>query len=206
MTSERSTHWNGVYASRAEAEVSWFQETPAPSLELLDLAGVTPESAVVDIGGGLSRLVDELAARGFRDLTVLDISGSALASARARLGKAGDRVAWIESDIVSWTPQRQYDVWHDRAAFHFLTDRADQAAYVERLKAALRPGGHAIIGTFAPDGPEKCSGLPVARHDADSLAAILGAEFSLVHTRRHAHVTPAGATQNFQFSVFRRAG
>lgn len=206
MASERHDHWNNVYASKGEAEVSWYQEMPAVSLELLDLAGADPRSAVIDIGGGLSRLADELLARGYRDVSVLDISGTALAAARARLGEAGDAISWIEADIVSWSPDRQYDVWHDRAAFHFLIQPADQAAYAERLRSALRPGGHAIIGTFAPDGPEKCSGLPVARHDAQSLSAILGPAFSLVHTRRHAHVTPAGATQNFQFSVFRFDG
>lgn len=201
---ERKSHWQGVYAAKGEQEVSWFQETPKPSLELLDHAGAGTGSAVIDIGGGASRLVDALLARGFSDVTVLDISPAALDAARARLGSDARRVAWIAADVTEWTPDRAYDVWHDRAAFHFLTRHEEQAAYVERLKAGLKPGGHVVIGTFAPDGPEKCSGLPVARHDAASIAAVLGPGFVLLDSRRDEHATPWGSVQRFQFSLFRR--
>lgn len=200
----RQRHWENVYASMGEADVSWFQETPALSVELMELVGATPDSAIIDIGGGASRLVDALVARGFKDLTVLDLSSAALAASRKRLGSQSDQVAWIAADITEWKPSRAYDFWHDRAAFHFLTDRADQAAYVARLGSALRQGGHAIIGTFAPDGPEKCSSLPVVRYDATSLQEVLGPGFALVDSRRYNHTTPTGATQKFHFSTFRR--
>ncbi|HEY8137351.1 MAG TPA: class I SAM-dependent methyltransferase [Methylocystis sp.] len=203
-TTDRKAHWENVYTTKGEAEVSWFQETPVPSLELLELVGAQPSSAIIDIGGGASRLVDCLLARGFENITVLDLSATALASARARLADRGGKVKWIAADATQWRPPENYDVWHDRAAFHFLTREEEQKAYIQRLKQALRRGGHAIIGTFAPDGPEKCSGLPVARHDAESLSAILGADFVLVDSRRHEHATPWQAVQKFQFSTFRR--
>lgn len=200
---DRQAHWDNLYANKGEAEVSWFQETPAPSLELIALVGATRHSAIIDIGGGASRLVDRLIAEGYEDLTVLDLSGAALAAARARIGDRAWKAHWLVADATTWEPSRTYDVWHDRAAFHFLTRAADQAAYAERLRRALKRGGHAIIGTFAPDGPETCSGLPVARHDAASLGKVLGAGFVLVDARRREHVTPGGATQRFQFSTFR---
>jgi SAM-dependent methyltransferase len=200
----RQSHWQNVYTSKGENQVSWFQETPAPSLELIELAGAGPSSGIIDIGGGASRLADCLVSQGYEDVTVLDLSAAALASARSRMGDRAARVTWIAADVTTWEPSRSYDVWHDRAAFHFLTLAKDQAAYVARLRRALRPGGHAIIGTFAPDGPERCSGLLVSRYDAASLAATLGSGFELIDARRHEHVTPWGATQKFQFSTFRR--
>ncbi len=200
---DRQSHWDGIYATKNETDVSWFQETPALSLDLLTLAGATNASAIIDIGGGTSRLVDNLVARGYDDLTVLDLSAVALAAARARIGPRADRVAWVVADVTTWEPVRIYEFWHDRAALHFLTEAADRTAYVARLRRALRPGGHAIIGTFAPDGPEKCSGLPVVRYSAESLAAVLGPGFALADTRSQHHATPWGAVQRFQFSVFR---
>lgn len=200
----RQHHWENVYTSKGEDQVSWFQETPALSLELIRLAGAVRSSGIIDIGGGASRLADGLVSLGYADVTVLDLSAAALASARVRMGDKADRVTWIAADVTGWEPSRSYDVWHDRAAFHFLTLPADQAAYVARLRRALRPGGHAIIGTFAPDGPERCSGLLVSRYDAASLAAALGGGFELIDSRRHEHTTPWGATQKFQFSTFRR--
>jgi trans-aconitate methyltransferase len=200
----RRQHWEKVYTTRGESEVSWFQQTPAPSLELIELAGAIHDSAIIDIGGGASRLVDNLVSRGCRDLTVLDLSAAALASARSRIGDNADRVTWITADVTTWEPSRTYDVWHDRAAFHFLTEPNDQAAYVARLRRALRVGGHAVIATFAPDGPERCSGLMVSRYDANALAAMLGGGFELIDARRHDHTTPWGAVQKFQFTTFRR--
>lgn len=200
----RQAHWEGVYSSKGEKEVSWFQETPGPSLALLELVGAAPDSAIIDIGGGASRLVDALVEKGFMDLTVLDLSGAALASAKQRIGAKSDKVSWISADITVWTPTRTFDVWHDRAAFHFLTEPADQAAYIARLRGALRQGGFAIIGTFAPDGPEKCSGLHVCRYDSASLQVVLGPSFALIDSRRHDHTTPWGALQKFEFSTFQR--
>jgi SAM-dependent methyltransferase len=200
----RETHWDEVYRTKGDSDVSWFEEVPHLSIELIG-ANSSLSSAIVDIGGGASRLPDTLLAGGYTDVTVLDISAEALAKARARVEAAGGRADWIVSDVTRWQPERRYDVWHDRAAFHFLTDPADQAAYAGVLAAALRSGGTAIIATFAPDGPEKCSGLPVVRHDGSSVAAVLGSDFKLERELRHEHHTPWGSVQRFQFSVFRRA-
>ncbi len=198
-------HWDEVYARKDEAELSWFEHVPELSLELIAATGARPDWRIVDIGGGASRLVDCLLDHGFTDLTVLDLSPKALAQARSRLGGRADRVTWIAADVTSWTPPMQYDVWHDRAAFHFLTDADDRRRYVETLEGALAPHGHTIIATFAPDGPEKCSGLPVARYDPEGLADVLGPGFRLAEARRRRHATPWGSTQSFQFSRFVRS-
>jgi SAM-dependent methyltransferase len=200
----RKAHWENVYTSKSEREVSWFQASPAPSLDLIQLAKPPPDAAIVDIGGGTSRLVDRLLADGFKNVAVLDISEAALEAAKARLGDKAAQVQWVVADVTKWHPPQSFDIWHDRAAFHFLTTEIDRAAYVERLRQALRLGGHVIIGTFALDGPEKCSGLAVNRYDAASLGKVLGADFQLAHTRSHEHATPWAAIQRFQFSVFRR--
>jgi SAM-dependent methyltransferase len=200
----RQAHWQNVYTSKAETEVSWFQDNPAPSLELMTTFGATPASAIIDIGGGASRLVDHLIDRGFGDVTVLDLSEAALDAAKARLGDRAAKVHWIVADATAWEPSRTYDIWHDRAAFHFLTEASDRSAYIVRLERALKVGGLAIIATFAPDGPERCSGLPVMRYDPAGLGETLGPKFKLIDARRHSHATPWGAAQSFQFSVFRR--
>jgi 2-polyprenyl-3-methyl-5-hydroxy-6-metoxy-1,4-benzoquinol methylase len=202
----RQAHWENVYETKGEREVSWFQESPAPSLELIALAGVMPSSAIIDVGGGASRLVDSLLAQGCRDVTVLDLSSAALATARERLGSNAGDVKWVVADVTTWRPSERYDVWHDRAAFHFLNAPEEQAAYVGRLRQALKAGGHAIIGTFALDGPDKCSGLPVTRHSADTIGGLLGPDFKLVDQRRHRHATPWQSAQNFQFSTFVKIG
>jgi ubiquinone/menaquinone biosynthesis C-methylase UbiE len=198
-------HWQNVYATRRETEVSWFQATPSVSLDLIRSLGALPRLAIIDVGGGASRLVDALLEEGCTELTVLDVSEAALSAARARLGDRAAGVQWVTADVTRWEPQRQYDLWHDRAAFHFLTEAGDRAAYLERLSRALPPGAHAIIATFANDGPERCSGLPVVRYDAQALARTLGSRFALVATRREDHLTPMGTTQRFQYSVFRRS-
>lgn len=200
----RKTHWETVYTSKGENEVSWFQESPAISLELIDLVRPARDAAIIDIGGGASRLVDNLLARGASHLTVLDISQAALEVAKARLGERASKVQWVAADVTKWHPAQPFDIWHDRAAFHFLIDPADRAAYVRHLKEAVPPGGHAIIGTFAIDGPQMCSGLPVTRYDAAALSRELGDAFALIHARRHDHATPWKSQQHFQFCVFRR--
>jgi len=161
--SDRATHWDNVYATKGEAEVSWFQDNPAISLEMIRATNPDRGAEIIDIGGGASRLVDALLQDGYRHLTILDLSANALEASKKRIGAAASTVDWIVADATSWRPARTYDVWHDRAAFHFLTDPHDRTAYVERLRIALAPGGQVIIATFAPDGPEKCSGLPVQR-------------------------------------------
>src|SRR6266403_3152134 len=207
MQSEsRQAHWEGVYSKKDENEVSWFQENPAPSLELIAQVGATPASVIIDIGGGASRLVDNLIDRGFEDVTVLDLSEAALEAAKARLGGRAAQVHWIVADATVWEPLMAYDIWHDRAAFHFLTEDRDHAAYIARLKQGLKIGGHAIIATFALDGPEKCSGLPVMRYDATRLAQALGSGFKLLRSQRNDHATPWGSQQRFQFSAFQRVG
>lgn len=204
MPDKPQAHWEKVYAVKEEAEVSWYQETPEPSLELLALVKAQLNAAIIDIGGGASRLVDVLLARGFKDVTVLDLSAEALNATRKRLGQASNRAKWIVADVTEWEPPVAYDLWHDRAAFHFLNNDQRQRLYIERLRRGLRIGGHAIIGTFALDGPEKCSGLPVTRHSAESLSILLGSGFALLDTRRHEHTTPLGAVQKFQFSTFKK--
>jgi 2-polyprenyl-3-methyl-5-hydroxy-6-metoxy-1,4-benzoquinol methylase len=201
----RKAHWETVYTTKGENEVSWFQENPSPSLELIDLAGSTPDSAIVDIGGGASRLVDSLVASRFNHVTVLDISEAALEVAKTRLGARASQVQWIVADVTKWAPTQTFEIWHDRAAFHFLIDAADRSAYVICMKQAVKPGGHVVIGTFALDGPEKCSGLPVNRYDATSLAKEFGLGFELIDSRRHDHSTPWNSAQRFQFCTFRRA-
>ena len=201
---DRSSHWDKVYATKGEAEVSWFQDSPSTSLAMIRAAAADGNAAIIDIGGGASRLVDALLQDGYHDLTILDLSANALDAAKTRLGQASSAVDWIVADATIWRPARTYDVWHDRAAFHFLIDQRDRDAYVERLRSAIAPGGQIILATFAPDGPEKCSGLPVQRHDSASLAAELGPDFELVETRSETHHTPWSSTQAFQFSRFRR--
>ncbi|MDT3685451.1 MAG: class I SAM-dependent methyltransferase [Pseudorhodoplanes sp.] len=203
-TEHRQGHWQRTYEVKTGQEVSWHQDSPEPSLRLVTAAATSLASSIIDIGGGTSYLVDRLVQRGFRKVSVLDVSSAALAKAQARLGAQASVVDWIAADITIWTPTRLYDVWHDRATFHFMVTEADRSAYLERLRAALARGGHAVIATFALDGPERCSGLPVMRYDPAGLADTLGTEFTLVSSERHLHHTPAGSVQPFQFSVFSR--
>jgi SAM-dependent methyltransferase len=200
---DRKAHWEGVYAAKGEREVSWFQEEPALSLELI--GAVCPaRGRVIDVGGGASVLVDRLLDSGFEHVAVLDLSRSALDKARVRLGERADAVRWTETDVTMAEDLGEFDVWHDRAVFHFLTDPGDRRRYVQLARRSLPPGGHLIIATFAREGPQKCSGLDVCRYDARSLAAELGDAFSLVRERTETHVTPWGSTQAFFYGVFRR--
>lgn len=201
---DREAHWQNVYATKAEEEVSWFQENPAPSLDLIAATGISTDARIIDVGGGASRLVDSLLEKGFGRVAILDLSAKALEATKKRLGRRGDAVDWIIGDVTTWNPSNTYDLWHDRAAFHFLTNPADRDAYIVRLKKAVRPDGHVIIATFASDGPERCSGLPIVRYDPEALASTLGPALELVESRRQDHVTPGGNTQRFQFSRFMR--
>lgn len=203
MASSRD-HWDETYRTKAETLVSWYQPSPERSLALIGSVAPSRSAGIIDIGGGASRLIDGLLAEGYGDLTVLDISTVALDRAKARLGPRAETVNWIAADIARWRPTRTWDVWHDRAVFHFLTERPAQEAYIAALMQATRAGSAVVIATFAPTGPERCSGLPVQRYDASALAARLGADFELVAQAEEAHVTPAGATQDFQYGVFRR--
>jgi 2-polyprenyl-3-methyl-5-hydroxy-6-metoxy-1,4-benzoquinol methylase len=206
MNKSRQDHWQDVYTKKREDEVSWFRPRPASSIELIEAADVDSRSAIIDIGGGASRLVDNLLDRGYRDLSVLDISQAALSVAQQRLGSRRRDVNWIVSDDTQWQPDRKYDVWHDRAAFHFLTSPEDQDAYLRALDAGTAPGAVVIIFTYALDGPEKCSGLPVQLYSAATLSARLGPRFQLVKEGREDHRTPGGAVQKFVYAVFRKTG
>jgi len=201
---DRRQHWDRVYGDKAEHEVSWFQAEPVSSLEFIRHCGGGKNAAIIDIGGGESHLVDRLMTASYVDVTVLDLSAHAIQRTRQRLGAAAGRVHWIIADIAQWTPARRYRLWHDRAVLHFLTEQKDREAYVRALLAAVEPGGCVVISTFALDGPERCSGLPVHRYSAETLAAELGPDFKLVETVRDEHRTPGGIVQPFQFSRFTR--
>lgn len=196
---DRQDHWNAVYRRNAADAVSWFEAEPALSLAMIGDCGLGLDARIVDIGGGASGLPAGLLARGFRDVTVLDIAQAALDIARARMGDDADKMRWIEADITTWRPGRTYDLWHDRAVLHFLTDAADRARYAATVGAALAPGGHAIIASFAPDGPERCSGLPVMRSAPEDIAALLGPGFAPRASRNHEHHTPGGTVQRFSY-------
>ncbi|MBX3187713.1 MAG: class I SAM-dependent methyltransferase [Labilithrix sp.] len=198
------SHWDDVYARKAPAEVSWFEASPALSLDLVTRAGLRLDGPIVDVGAGASTLVDALLARGHLDVTLLDVAESAFAASRARLAAHASRVHYVVSDVTHWTPSRTYALWHDRAAFHFLVSEADRAAYKRALAAALGPGGKAIVATFALDGPERCSGLPVQRYSAMTLAKELGDVLRLTDARAHLHRTPSGASQSFLYALFER--
>lgn len=201
----RADHWNEVYARATPSLVSWYQKEPSTSLAIIGELGLPQDAVLLDVGGGASTLVDALLLTGYSDISVLDVSGVALAAARARVGETAV-VTWLNEDLLAWSPPRTYDLWHDRAVFHFLTEPAQRDLYRAALHAALGSGGHAVIATFAPDGPEFCSGLPVVRHDAGSLGRELGPHFVVEDTRRQEHVTPAGVVQPFTWVVARRRG
>lgn len=203
---DRQRHWETIYAGKPADEVTWYQAHPEISLGLIDRVTADRSRPVIDIGGGASTLVDHLLDAGYGDVEVLDVAQSAIDAARKRLGPRADAVAWTAADITRWRPDRRYAVWHDRAVFHFLTEAADRRAYVATLDAALEDDGHLIIATFALDGPEKCSGLPVVRYDAAKLSGELGPGFSLVDETREVHHTPLGRTQSFAYFLFRRTG
>lgn len=193
---QRRRHWDDRYSASSPDGVSWFQERPAASLELIAAAGRQTTASLIDVGGGAARLVDNLLADGWSDVTVLDISDVALDEARARVGP-NPWVQWVEQDLLTWHPSRRYDIWHDRAVFHFLVSEGERQQYREVMSEALAPNATIIVGTFASDGPGQCSGLPVARYDAAALVSALGATFDVLATRREEHVTPHGNTQPF---------
>jgi len=194
-------HWENVYTSKSDEELSWTQAEPATSLALI--AEACSADSVIDVGGGTSLLAERLLDQGYA-VTVLDISQAAIDRARKRLGDRATQVDWIVADVTAGPDLGTFDVWHDRAVFHFLTAPADRAAYVALLARTVPVGGHAVIATFALDGPEKCSGLEVRRYDGNSLAAELGPRFRLMKSVPEMHRTPWNAPQSFQYSLFKR--
>jgi SAM-dependent methyltransferase len=201
---ERKAHWEGIYEKKAPDEISWYQADPEISLRLIDAVTDGDVSRrVLDVGGGASLLTDRLLDLGYGSLGVLDVASSALRRVRERLGNRREGVEWFESDVTNFTSPHPWDVWHDRAVFHFLTDPDDRRMYVESLTAALEPGGHAIIATFSPDGPPKCSGLDVVRYSPEALAEELGGGFRLIESVAEMHTTPSGGRHAFVYGVFR---
>jgi SAM-dependent methyltransferase len=207
----RKDHWEHIYSEKASTDVSWYQQHPQRSLELIKATGVDATARIIDIGGGASTLADFILAAGYENLSVLDISQTAIKQARARLGqyadKRADKVTWLEHDITEpditgLVTDGLFDVWHDRAVFHFLTEPDDRARYVRTLSKALKPGGHVIIATFDLNGPTKCSGLDVERYSPETMSAALGETFNLVETSTEEHVTPGGSVQNFVYCRF----
>ena len=200
-------HWESVYEATPADAVSWFQPAAERSLAMIRRVAPALDLPIIDVGGGASVLVDDLLRLGYRDLTVLDLAGGALAVARGRLGAAAAGVHWLEADVrTAPLPDVRYAVWHDRAVFHFLTDAADRAAYVAQVQRAVRPGGFVLVATFAEDGPTTCSGLPVARYSPDALHREFGRAFELVATERETHDTPMGTQQKFIYCLCRWAG
>lgn len=203
MSEARKEHWEDIYRAKRPDEVSWFQDAPEMSLRLITEAGLLKDAKIIDVGGGASRLVDALLAAGFVQPTVLDISAQALEHSKRRLASSAP-VRWIEADITAFAPPETYDLWHDRAVFHFMTDEADRRKYIDCVGKALKPGGFLILATFALDGPEKCSGLPVRRYDAASLLNALGPEYSMIREADERHRTPWDTEQHFIYFMLRR--
>ena len=200
----RKQHWEAVYQTKGETNVSWYQDDPRLSLELIGAFAPTEGGRIIDVGGGASVLVDRLLGCPFERVTVLDISETSLAKAKSRLGERAARVEWVVADITAVESLGTFDVWHDRAVFHFLTEAADRRKYVELARRTVPEGGHLIIASFADDGPKRCSDLDVCRYNAETMGAELGEGFSLVREARETHTTPWGSSQPFFYGVFRR--
>jgi SAM-dependent methyltransferase len=201
---DRKAHWEKIYHEKKPTEVSWYQAEPARSLDWIRDTGAPRDARIIDIGGGASLLVDRLLDLGYRNVTVLDLSEAALSVARRRLGPLADQVRWINADITRCDADLSCDVWHDRAVFHFLTDSDDRKRYVDLLSRSVRAGGHVVLSSFAPDGPEKCSGLPVCRYDGPRIESELGPAFVLRREESELHRTPADKEQRFRYFLFQR--
>ncbi len=202
MSESRKLHWEHVYSSKDPTEVSWYQGASQPSLQMIAATGVESGGAIIDVGGGASTLVDNLLDSGYSDVTVLDIASAALERSRARLGDAAKKVTWIEQDILHFEPNRSFKLWHDRAVFHFLTEKNQQRHYADLLLKAVEPGGHVILATFGPDGPERCSGLPVQRYSTEELSGLLEPAFELQAQDLEEHKTPGGSVQQFLYTCW----
>jgi ubiquinone/menaquinone biosynthesis C-methylase UbiE len=196
------THWENMYQTKLSTEVSWYQGIPELSLQLIQKTGISSDDPIIEVGAGASTLVDCLLEKGFQQLTVLDIATAAMQHTQARLGDNAKKVQWIEADITQFQPPQQYQYWHDRAVFHFLTDAQDRKNYLQVLQTALRPKGYAMIATFAADGPEKCSGLNVMRYDTQRMGEALGNRLKLLEVHHESHVTPSGGEQKFIYFLF----
>ena len=200
----KKQHWEQVYTDKTPLDVSWFQQQPTLSLALINALHLSKDAAIIDIGGGASRLVDHLIAGHYHNLAVLDISAQALAHSQSRLGKLADHVEWFVEDITRFSPSRKFDLWHDRAVFHFLTDAADRQLYVANLKSALVPNGHVVMATFAAGGPTQCSNMDIVQYDEAKMCVELGADFVLRSVQHELHITPASKEQAFVYFHFQK--
>jgi 2-polyprenyl-3-methyl-5-hydroxy-6-metoxy-1,4-benzoquinol methylase len=204
MSFNRKKHWETVYDQKKPVEVSWYQVEPTVSLEFIASTKIDNAAKIIDVGGGASLLVDKLLDKGFQDLTVLDISSKAIHHAWQRLGRRAENVSWIEADVTEFESSVQYDLWHDRAVFHFLTEAEDRTKYVRRLEDTVKPGGHVVIAAFAIDGHQKCSGLEVERYSPEKMGNELGDSFELVNSVSEVHITPWNKEQKFIYCYFKK--
>jgi SAM-dependent methyltransferase len=202
----RKRHWEALYHAKTPEQMAWHQATPRLSLDMIAAAALPYTAAIVDVGGGASTLVDHLLDEGYLDVTVLDIAANSLAAAQARLGARAEDVTWLAADILQAELPQRYDVWHDRALFHFLADPAERARYMAAARAALKENGHLIVATFAPDGPTRCADLDVVRFAPEQLCETVGPGFYLVSSELRTHVTPWNSHQQFLFCHFHRHG
>lgn len=196
-------HWEGLYAQKKPAQVSWYQSHPQHSLSLIGDTGIGTAASIIDVGGGASTVVDHLLQAGYRDITILDIARTAIERAQQRLGDLSQQITWVEGDITDYSPGRTFDIWHDRAVFHYLTLDSDRDFYLKAMHSSLKPGGQVIIATFSDIGPSQCSGLDIMRYNPESLSLALGSALHLVETLTEEHRTPEGGLQQFVYCRFR---
>ena len=206
MTVSRKDHWEHVYESKGPTELSWFQAVPSKSMAMIRATGVPTEAPIIDVGAGVSSLVDVLRNSDYSNITVLEIANSAIAESRARLGSAAAEVKWISADVLEWAPRGRYYVWHDRAVFHFLVNEISAKTYLNTMRAALVPGGFFVLATFGPEGPDRCSGLEVKRYSIEALTELLDEDFTLKSFEIEEHTTPTGNVQQFLYSCWQMTG
>lgn len=201
---DKKEHWEKIYTTKEFKETSWFQKKPVVSLDIIESLGLSREARIIDIGGGDSYLVDNLLDLGYKNLNVLDISQVAIEKAKTRIGEKAGKVIWIVSDAVNYKADKKFDLWHDRAAFHFLTEEKKINTYLDNLKASVKPGGYVILATFSEKGPEKCSGITIKQYSAQDMERLFEKDFEIVRVENIDHTTPWGDKQNFTFGLFRK--
>lgn len=204
MESTLQEHWESVYQTKDTTKVGWFQPKPHISMDLIRKAGISEDSSILDVGGGDSLLVDSLLDFGFKEITILDISSTALEKTKERLGASGSTIRWVVSDVLQFKPDREFALWHDRAVFHFLTDENDRAVYRRLAESSISPGGYVVIMTFSKSGPKSCSGLPVQQYDIQDLENFFIHKFELLEGLNYDHLTPSGSVQNYTVCFFRK--
>lgn len=201
---EKKEHWENVYETKADQEVSWYQETPATSLDLIVSLNLNKDASIIDIGGGNSNLAGELLKKGYVNLSVLDISAKSLERTKSKLAQEANKIHWVVSDVLDFQPKQQYDLWHDRATFHFLTEKEDVENYVTMVGRAIKNKGHLIIATFSTSGPKKCSGLDITQYSEEKLKALFKGGFTLIKSFEEIHRTPFDTEQNFIYALFKK--